>query len=604
MMRRGVLALAVMALPLGGVAQNPATRLHRNLPANYPFESLPAGVVVPPMTRSSLAAAASGAAWSESQRPGDEILRPREAWSSGTRELDANTRSPAGTRLSYREVFTPSVSPFKRTQSFDAVDAQGRLFVRSPILRPIAVGALPTAGEGPTQRFTGDVNVELSPDRPTAIPSVAAESYIVGYRTTPQVSVAFFQDSAGNLFVRGARVATVRLTWIVAAPERMFVPRRIPSVSVSQVPNLLGVDAPSLPGFLRSDSPAVFTHHGVGAESTLDFALHRLTERFRGFRDAELPAAPSGSLYRALATGGVGACRHRAYAFALTAMALGVPSRFVGNEAHAWVEVQLPDNGWTRIDLGGWDVPLHEQGSPDRAPFVPDQPDPFPRPPEYTNGYSTRTAPSAAAPRPAPSPTPARATAEYPEGTPRGASSGPGSESSGAGAPGGASASGSGGAAQGVAAATGGARLTESVAEAGGESPAGQGGLAARSGSELGLPVRARTAIRLEEVTPVGRGAESPGFVRGTLVRCAGEAVDDDQRPVANLAVQVELLRDGVAVRVDRGARQSTSLGATTTGPDGRFEARVLLPVELGAGSYELRVRTPGDSRHLPSRSE
>ncbi|MEZ4390589.1 MAG: transglutaminase domain-containing protein [Polyangiales bacterium] len=585
MMRRGVVLVAAMALPLLSTAQEPSARLHRNLPASYPFEALPRGVVVPPMNRDDLRQASADTSWRESRRPGDEILRPREAWTSATRELDANTRSPAGARLSYREVFAPSVSPFKRTQAFDAVDSRGRLFVRNPLLRPLSVGPGAARGEGRTQRFTGDVNLEVSPERPTPLPSVAGESVVVGYRTTPQVSVAFFQDSAGNLFVRGERVATVRLTWVLEAPEGSFVPTAIPAVPVEQVATRLGVAAPTAPAFLRADAPAVLRHFEVGPERSLDVVLDRLTARFRAFRDADLPAPPSGSLFRALATGGVGACRHRAYAFALTLMALGVPARFVGNEAHAWVEVQIPGNGWTRIDLGGWDVPLQEQGHGGAEPFVPERADPFPRPPEYANGYSTRGAspspgPRAAAPAPEP-------VAEAP-GEPA-ASPSPGARVAASGAapsrPGGPP------------------EATASAAVPGADdlsAPARPRG----APGETEAPTRSRTTLRLEEVSPVAGGAPSAGFVRGTLVRCVGEALDDELRPIADLSVQVELLRDGVAVQVDRGARRSGNLGSTATGPDGRFEARVLLPVELGAGSYELRVRTPGDARHLPARSE
>lgn len=595
-MRRALPLLAVVTLPLSGAAQESDTRLHRNLPASYPFESLPRGVVVAPMNREAMRAASGGGGWSESQRPADEVLRPREAWAPSTRELDANTRSPAGTQLRYREVFTPSVSPFKRTQSFDAVDAQGRLVVRNPVLRPLAVG--PSGLSGPTQRFTGDANLELSPDTPTPLPSVAAESFVVGYRTTPQVSVAFFQDSAGNLFVRGERVATVRLSWVLEAPERMFVPAAVPAVPLAEVSQRLGVAAPAVPAFLGADAPAVVSQLGLSARGDLASTLSRLTAHYRAFRDADLPAPPSASLYRALATGGVGACRHRAYAFALTLMALGVPARFVGNEAHAWAEVQLPENGWTRIDLGGWDVPLREQGSEARPAFVPRQPDPFPRPPEYTNGYSTRgaAAPNGhAPPTPSPTPSPTPAVAATP-----GVAEDP-VESSSPGGTGGASPGSVGAATRVVAGGVGGA-----VAGAGGGVIQSAEGSAATRGnpSAAEAPARSRTLLRLDEVTAQGRAGEGRGFVRGTLVRCAGSAIDDEQRPVADLAVQVELLHDGAPVTVERNGRRSAALGSTTTGPDGRFDAQVLLPVELGAGSYELRVRTPGDARHLPARSE
>ena len=47
-----------------------------------------------------------------------------------------------------------------------------------------------------------------------------------------------------------------------------------------------------------------------------------------------------------------GICRHRAYAFMITALGLGVPARMAMNEAHAWVEV-FDSEIWHRIDLGG-----------------------------------------------------------------------------------------------------------------------------------------------------------------------------------------------------------------------------------------------------------
>ena len=37
-----------------------------------------------------------------------------------------------------------------------------------------------------------------------------------------------------------------------------------------------------------------------------------------------------------------GVCRHRAFAFLVTALGLGIPARMVINEAHAWVEVLDP----------------------------------------------------------------------------------------------------------------------------------------------------------------------------------------------------------------------------------------------------------------------
>ena len=85
------------------------------------------------------------------------------------------------------------------------------------------------------------------------------------------------------------------------------------------------------------------------------------------------------------------------------------------------------------------------------------------------------------------------------------------------------------------------------------------------------------------------------------MPRCAAGV---ESAAAANLPVGFELWRNGRAVRVDRGAEPTTSLGTTVKDDDGHFSARVLLPVDLGWGSYELRARTPGDARRLPARSD
>jgi hypothetical protein len=82
-------------------------------------------------------------------------------------------------------------------------------------------------------------------------------------------------------------------------------------------------------------------------------------------------------------------CRHRAYAFVVTAQALGIPARFLQNEAHSWVEVKLPSAGFLRIDLGGAAHGLTTHGASDRPVYTPVQPDTLPRPEAYRQSYST-----------------------------------------------------------------------------------------------------------------------------------------------------------------------------------------------------------------------
>jgi hypothetical protein len=79
-------------------------------------------------------------------------------------------------------------------------------------------------------------------------------------------------------------------------------------------------------------------------------------------------------------------CRHRAYAFVVTALGMGIASRMVVNEAHAWVEV-FDGSAWRRIDLGGAASHIEQDPTDLRAPH-PSPVDPFPWPSVVDSGDS------------------------------------------------------------------------------------------------------------------------------------------------------------------------------------------------------------------------
>jgi hypothetical protein len=109
-----------------------------------------------------------------------------------------------------------------------------------------------------------------------------------------------------------------------------------------------------LPASIRSAARRVLDKIGVTAGMRPRAAVAALVGYFRSFAASEdLPAAAHGpELYTELALSRKGVCRHRAYAFLITALEAGVPTRFVHNEAHAWVET-FDGMVWHRIDLGG-----------------------------------------------------------------------------------------------------------------------------------------------------------------------------------------------------------------------------------------------------------
>src|SRR5439155_17512471 len=67
---------------------------------------------------------------------------------------------------------------------------------------------------------------------------------------------------------------------------------------------------------------------------------------------------------------------------------LGLPTRLVENEAHAFVEVWFPGRNWQRIDLGGAALRMEVQGADEKTLHRPRADDPFDKPPQYKQNYT------------------------------------------------------------------------------------------------------------------------------------------------------------------------------------------------------------------------
>jgi hypothetical protein len=109
---------------------------------------------------------------------------------------------------------------------------------------------------------------------------------------------------------------------------------------------------PPLPDNVAREAAEVRAAIGVSRDMRTREALGRLVQYFRGFVDSDELPRVHGSVYLDLTLSKKGVCRHRAFAFLVTAQSLGIPTRMVVNEAHAWVEVH-DGTLWRRIDLGG-----------------------------------------------------------------------------------------------------------------------------------------------------------------------------------------------------------------------------------------------------------
>ena len=301
---------------------------------------------------------------------------------------DSNTGQD-GT-LHYVSVFNPDVLPFKRMSSFDTVAEDYRLYVGKTALTSVAVGG---STDKTRDRFWGSVLLQLKPGVDVPLPSVAPDMRILSYEINPKLRLEFSKDGADNFFVRSDESnasGTYRLVFLVDADAGYFAPslppgRYTPRMVATMTPPDL---KPTVPDAQRRAAAITLDRLNVDAEMELGSAFNKLVAHFRAFKEGTLPSPGSGDIYRDLCDTQLGVCRHRAFAFMVTANALGIPTRYVQNEAHAFVEVWFPDRRWQRVDLGGAALRMEVSGADDKSLHRPRAEDPFAKPSAYKNSYT------------------------------------------------------------------------------------------------------------------------------------------------------------------------------------------------------------------------
>ena len=499
----------------------------------------------------------------------------------GTKDFGADretTFAPDGNTgadddLTYVEAFNPSVVPFKRMTSLDAVDESYVLRVGSPALTELPVGGKPTPS---WDRFWGSVLIDLEPGRDVPLPSVAPGMRILSYEVEPSTQLAFSRDGADNYYVRseetGAR-GQHRLVFLVEADPGYFapvVPRRIPLAEVARSPGAPAI--PPLPAAVQAMARNVHYRLRVRPSDDLDEALAVLVRHFRAFEPRPFEAS-DGGIYWDLTINQAGVCRHRSFAFVITAKALGIPARFVANEAHAFTEVWVPGSGWIRIDLGGASNSLTVRNADGKTLYRPRGEDPFPRPAAYTEGgYSTLDGTLTGL-------TPEQlAEAETPR-APDGDGDGGGGSGSGDG-----DGNGGGGSADGDADGNG---MVDPNFDLPGRSPS--------PGPAPGLPPIPAEAMRGKRPTRIEVAQVSSVGFRGETIGVEGVVRGADDAPAAGLRVEIYLAPAG------RGGEGARMVGTTVTGADGRYRAEVLVPYEVSLDAHEVYVGTPGDDAQQPA---
>jgi hypothetical protein len=313
----------------------------------------------------------------------------------------------------------------------------------------------------------------------------------------------------------------------------------VPALPLRDLPKL-----PPLEASIERRAKRFAAELGITTKTDLRTAIMALTEHFRSFLESSEAPDNTGDMYLDLCHSLKGLCRHRAYGFVVTARGLGIPARFVQNEAHSWVEVELPENGYVRIDLGGATHGLTAHGAAERQSYVPVQPDPLPRPDAYRQSY-----------------------AQAAHQTPRAQGSSAPNQAE-------------------VLASYSGRWLSDESLM--GTPPTLNGSAEAPASERPAAPQKQPVHIALEDRRVTA--------LRGGKLVLTGQLLDATQQGVPGLRVEIWILKPA--------QHQRMLLAVQVSDQDGYFRADFGIPPDLSVGDYRLVARSQGDATHLPASTE
>jgi hypothetical protein len=503
---------------------------------------------------------------SEPPAPEEPVMGQGNFGADRETSLAPDASTGPDSRLAYVEAFNPSVVPFKRLTSLGAVRADWTLHISDEHSQSdLRVGGKPTPG---FDRFWGSVMIDLSRGVDLPLPSVSPQMRILSYEVDPRIDLIFSKDGADNFYVRseepGAR-GLHRLVFLVEADPIYFAPR-MPRTGtrVYEVAGARGAPPlPRLPRDVMDSARQVHTFLRVKSEDPLGPTLNRMISHFRAFAPKDIGTPDGRKLYETLVVEKAGVCRHRAYAFMITANALGIPTRFVANEAHAFTEVWMPEQGWIRVDLGGASNELEVRNADGKSMYRPRGEDPFAKPEEYTRGgmtsYSTLRGDNIDG----------LTEGQKAEGrSPRSSS------------------------AEGGGSGEGGRDSGEIDPDADPDSGKGGADFLAPGNDLPVIPEEARKGRK--PTTVVVSGATPVGF-RGEAIEVSGQVLGDDRAPLPGLAINIFLAPAG------GGGDNARLVGHAVSDRNGEFVAEVVVPYGLALQAHEVYASTDGDSQQQPA---
>lgn len=263
-------------------------------------------------------------------------------------------------------IFDPYLSGFKRWHIYDTVDEN----YNAKIANPEWIYEIEGSAEK-TNLFTGEILLDLSRkpvDDYIPIPSVAPDANILRYQIRAggpekDFDLNFFKDGADNYYVKPTKTYPEYNSYMLefdTSCDDSYYDFNI-SKDISSDKTLSDIDQDMLiplPTQVQEISNYVIKELGLTDENNLQTIATTLYDHFSSFRGstAKNPCEIDPSIdddYVATALSKCGCCYVRSFACFITANAIGIPTRLVTNECHAFVEMHIPDNGWTMVQLGG-----------------------------------------------------------------------------------------------------------------------------------------------------------------------------------------------------------------------------------------------------------
>ncbi|MEO8877350.1 MAG: transglutaminase-like domain-containing protein [Polyangiaceae bacterium] len=425
--------------------------------------------------------------------------------------------------------FTPSVAPFERLAAFDQVHADYTLGVETSALVSLSPRS-DIAHDGSEEQFFANLEVDVRPGARVRIPSVGPDTRVVHAHAGiagKDVPFRLWKDGADNWFVEGFTRGRIRLVMELTIPRGAFG-------GEFQLDRWTDVPAISALPLNAQAAAAIVTHHiGVSKAMPPRDVVKKLVGYFRAFVDSKDPPSSTGDMYLDLALSQKGVCRHRAFAFVVTARSMGIPARMAVSENHAWVEVH-DARAWRRIDLGGAG---NETSEPKPTTHYQPPADPFSWPSNASRGEDL-----------------ARSSA----------GSGPDSQNGG----------GSGG----------GNGTSSASASAGTSASATPAGSAKPNPSTLENKPDPKDERPSSKLTMIVADTDTR---RGGALHVKGEVSADGEK-CRNLVVDI-FLRDD--------KHHEVSVGSVATDDKGAYSAAIVVPQNVPIGDYDVLAHTSGDAR-------